>query len=59
MEPAPSRILLIEEDALTRRMLRLALEDEGHKVVEAVDPGAAMVAATSERPGYPLAEAPR
>lgn len=36
------KILLIEDDARVRRALRLALEDEGHRVVEAADGAAGL-----------------
>jgi DNA-binding response OmpR family regulator len=48
--PVSTCVLLVEDDADVRAMLRLLLEDEGYLVVEAADGDQAMVRFHSDRP---------
>jgi PAS domain S-box-containing protein len=51
---SPPRVLVVEDNPLTRKMLRLTLETEGYAVVEAGDGRAALAAAAAERPALVL-----
>jgi PAS domain S-box-containing protein len=51
---SPPRVLVVEDNPLTRKMLRLTLEAEGYAVVEAGDGRAALAAAAAERPALVL-----
>jgi PAS domain S-box-containing protein len=51
---SPPRILVVEDNPLTRKMLRITLEAEGYAVVEAGDGRAALAAAAEERPALVL-----
>ena len=53
MTAVPS-ILVVEDNPITRKMLRLALMTEGYAVVEAADARAALAAAESTLPGLIL-----
>jgi PAS domain S-box-containing protein len=48
---APRTILLVEDNALTRKMLRLTLESDGYSVVEAADGRGALAAVEAGMPG--------
>ncbi len=50
----PPTILVVEDDALTRKMLRVTLETEGYSVVEAPDGRAALAAMERETPALIL-----
>ncbi len=52
--PAPRRVLMVEDDADTRHMLRGMLEKEGWTVTEAADGHAALRQITEDRPGLIL-----
>ena len=49
-------ILLVEDKDSLRAMLRLALETQGHEVIEARDQAEAIVALRSGRPGVVLSD---
>jgi two-component system, OmpR family, KDP operon response regulator KdpE len=51
---SPPRILVVEDNPLTRKMLRVTLESEGYTVVEAGDGRAALAAAALELPALIL-----
>jgi PAS domain S-box-containing protein len=51
---SPPRVLVVEDNPLTRKMLRLTLEAEGYAVVEAGDGRAALAAAAEQRPALVL-----
>ncbi|MCW1381583.1 response regulator [Novosphingobium sp. KCTC 2891] len=51
---APSRILIVEDEAPIRALLRAALESAGHVVSEAVDAGGALAALHAEAPALVL-----
>jgi two-component system response regulator AtoC len=42
MKPEPNRILVIDDEAAMRHMLRLVLEKEGYRVFEAGDGGSGL-----------------
>lgn len=44
-------VLVIEDNPVTRKMMRVALESDGFRVVEAGDGGSALAAAADQRPG--------
>lgn len=46
----PLRILVVEDNAVTRKMLRVALQTEGYSVLEAADARAALAAARNGMP---------
>jgi DNA-binding response OmpR family regulator len=48
------RILLVEDDSRVRRVLRLALEDEGYAVAEAPDGATGLAALAAEQPDVVL-----
>jgi PAS domain S-box-containing protein len=50
----PARILVVDDNAITRKMLRVLLESEGHQVVEAADGAAALEAASQQTPDLVL-----
>ena len=54
--PADPPILLVEDKDSLRAMLRLALETQGHEVIEARDQAEAIVALRSGRPGVVLSD---
>jgi len=54
--PADPPILLVEDKDSLRAMLRLALETQGHEVIEARDEAEAIVALRSGRPGVVLSD---
>ena len=49
-----SRVLVVEDNPLTRKMLRITLESEGYAVVEAADGRAALAALEREKPALVL-----
>jgi DNA-binding NtrC family response regulator len=54
--PADPPILLVEDKDSLRAMLRLALETQGHEVIEARDEAEAIAALRSGRPGVVLSD---
>lgn len=48
------KILVVEDNPLTRKMLRLTLESDGYEVIEAVDGRAALAAAERDGPALVL-----
>jgi CheY-like chemotaxis protein len=48
-EPPPT-ILIVEDNPITRKLLRITLESEGYRVVEAGDGGAALAVAREKMP---------
>jgi len=54
--PADPPILLVEDKDSLRAMLRLALETQGHEVIEARDQAEAIAALRSGRPGVVLSD---
>jgi PAS domain S-box-containing protein len=50
----PPKILVVEDNPLTRKMLRITLESDGYTVVEAGDGRAALAAAAQELPALVL-----
>jgi len=53
-EPVSRTVLLVEDDARVRRVLRLALEDEGYTVIEAADGAAGLTALSAQPPDVVL-----
>jgi PAS domain S-box-containing protein len=49
-----TRVLLVEDNPLTRKMLRVTLESDGYRVLEAADGRAALAAAEREQPALVL-----
>jgi len=47
-------ILVVEDNPLTRKMLRITLQSEGYRVVEAADGRAALAALEQEKPALVL-----
>jgi DNA-binding NtrC family response regulator len=56
MPPAPAPILLVEDKPSLRAMLRAALEDQGHAVVEAADQAEALAQLHQARPDLVLSD---
>jgi len=50
----PASVLLVEDNPVTRKMVRIALEAEGYAVIEAADGRAAVAAAQREMPDLVL-----
>jgi PAS domain S-box-containing protein len=54
MSPSPRTVLVVEDNPITLKMLRLALESEGYSVIEALDGRSAIAAAERAMPALVL-----